>query len=322
MPKSKYQYQQRENIMTRAASILTLVLLLFIVIACGEDERAAIAEEGQKPSVQATEFVIPDEYAGRRTSVLRADLDGDGYEDAALALYSTSPVAAEIGFDSVLVYRYVNSGDSGYFDRVAGFDYYYGESADLTDLNNDDSFEIVIKTNTGGINPLISCGLSVISFRDGNFQQIYSFDDGMPEVRLHTDGEGSSMYAILVYKEFLPFDFSEMEGVAILDSVIVPGAIEASRQAAIRQDIRSSVLAEAWGDYQDVAAGSLTSPEEVFALYTALVRCLSYLQTNPDEEKLSLLRSKEQQNLWRKSLPPQYRDALNTLLRNSATPVK
>lgn len=303
--------------MTRFFIFLCCVLVL-VLASCGEEQERPQTIEQQSTTVAEPPFRMPEAYKQRKTTVVRADFNGDRIADVAVAVYSQAKVAASIGFDSLLLFEARTiSQDSTEFILRKSLDFYYGESLQVLDINNDNSPEIVVPTNTGGINPVISRGMAVIGYTQGEFRILYNFDEGAPEIRQPDDSTDTGLPMLVLWKEFLPGEFSELEGVMVLDTIIIPADILPQRKDSLRARIYRQYLDDAWQSYLTEKNSSSAEAARVFALYSSLVRTISYVRYAPDNTIATALTSKQEQTAWRKKLSAQYRNAIQEILNKS-----
>lgn len=255
------------------------------------------------------QFSIPPAYTARQHDVQRVDINRDGWDEAVLVVYADNALESRIGFDSLFVFEY--QPDLKTFEPKFRQKYFFGRTVEARDIDQDMYPELLVFADGGGNDPVESRGLSVVSYKEGGYREVLVLDTGDPDA-LVLDSLGTM--GVLVYAEYYPSELSHAESVRYLDSVIILQPLSAEQKAAVIQQTYLKELEKSRKEYataKELYAGK-QDEEAAFAVYTAAVHELLYLQKTGQVEEIKTFRTKEQK-FWRGILPEEYLDALMTV---------
>lgn len=307
----------------RLAILRSISTKVFIIICCtalflrcgGNEEDRPIIPAGA--AAYTPPFELPQEFSGKRHDIRRVDVNGDGFNDALLSLYRDSSRVVR-GFEMLLVYEYDSTRKTfinHYQDK-----YYYGTAVDVQQLFRDSSLYLVITTDGGGNNPVISRGMVIIQRKQGKWQEMITFDDGAPEI-ITTGQDSTSQTSVLVAKssyrgESLP----ESDMIVYPDSIVVFHHNSTMVEQISRQIMEEEIV-RSQGAYRQAKAYLSTRPNDprvISELYAHAVIQMALLKKVARTKDRNLFYSKELP-YWRSALPAEYREAIQDLYAGKAS---
>lgn len=299
---------------TRNTSLAVLVgALAALLSACSTEPR-------QKPIEGASDYVrqenqpdfsVPAQYASMKNNVVRIDINRDGYDDAVVTVLAAPVPDTQAAFDSVFVYEYVQNSDS--FERKYGSAVFYGTSVEMLDMDADEHPEVLVYTDAGGNDPIVSKGMMLVRFRDASYRNILQLDGGNPELTTLNEG-GSALPVVKVFSDFWPDLLSHAESVHFLDSIIIVKNVSDSVRAGIERSLFGQALEEAERDYARAknAYAERQDDEAAYSVYNAAVRAVKYYRKLDKPEKINAFRSQEWK-FWRGVMSEENVNVLNQL---------
>lgn len=292
------------NFLQKTALPSFLLSLVFLMAACSTEPRQKPIEGAPEyvRKEQQPDFPVPARYSSIRHNVTRVDIDRDGYDDAVLTVLSSRMPEVQSMFDSVFVYQYNDSLQS--FTPKFGSAVYYGSAVEMFDLNGDEHPETLIYTNAGGNDPVVSNGLTVVTYANGSYTTSVMLDGGDPEI-VTIDVQPSAVTAIKVFGDYWPDNLSHAESVRFLDSLIVLQPMPASEKKALEERVFRQALAETEEEYRQAKNryAERQDDEAAYNVYSAAVRMLRYYANLGMQDNITQFRTAEWK-FWRGALPP------------------
>jgi len=295
-------------------NVLRSVWYFLLVVSIGGYVSGCESSSEEKPiagsGAYAMPFTLPKEFSAFKADIRRLDLNGDGFEDALVALSRADSSKLVRGFEQFVVFQYDSTKRT--FAPAFRQHYFYGTSFDVRDVNGDGKREICVMVDGGGNSRIASQGMAVIG-RDeqGNYREITALDEGAPEL---TRTGADSTNVILAYQSFEPQYIVQSDATGYIDSIVV-FTTDAVQAAQIRRQVYEEYLLKAEKRYIE-AKSTLTirktdSPASA-DVYAYAAAQMQYMKKLGLTKQCKAFRSREQA-YWRQMLEDEYVQALTEL---------
>ncbi len=280
---------------TLSSSIIALLIFsVLLLVSCGEKRT--------EPVATAQLFEVPLNLSHQPHVQLRADINGDGVEDAVIVVRDS--LVRSHRQDSVHLFLWHPTDKQ--FKQVCVFALEDFETGQLLDLQRSGHMDLVVFTNTGGSSGTASRGLELYRFNAPCFSKTLSVDYGNPSL-FKLDSQ-----TVIVQNQELSSFVSRSESVEYADSVIVPFSASSEQQRELRL-----AFFEQYSNRQQVIADSVfhhaTQRHQLHRQsFEATVRRIMALKKIG---KIEDAKASSRQLLQRiPSLPAEYKDMLKEFL--------
>lgn len=304
--------------------ILILILLTLFISACSKEKKEEANIESLPDSLKVSaereaagvKFKVQYEKPRSIYKMDSYDLDNDGKDEMiVLSVVKNEPNPKHFdyyNFDLIQVFKINGSGDN--YERIMSDTVDYAVSAEYLDLGNTGKTQVVIKTNTGGNNPVISKGMFIYNINGRTVELVKYFDAGNPEI---TDINNDGKKEIIITESYWGV-MTNVDVINYISDVFVMENNALVRKNTDYKDYFEKSVSELKDKYENMKAsfieGKKPKPSE-YPLYKEAVNIAVNYYAKQDPQSLKAFWDNENAFLQKNLPEDQFIDLQNFILR-------